>query len=235
MEIVSIMDVLINILSFLGGMFVLYLTAYVKVKGKNKALIEDVEKLEDEKQKIIAKYRAETEEIKKQHTLDVEKRKFQYEDKRKQFSKYFSLLDEFHGKCNSVFLERFQPIITEFLSGYLVDDKQAKNEAIVKYNEEVQSLVFELNEEHLKLKSEQNSIRLIASPEVDELLDKLEIAVKTATDLSTEMLRFMSTPEFWADQSLVLPYQEKLTVSGNEVQVAHNNLKEQMKIELNEI
>ncbi len=229
------MDVLINILSFLGGMSVLYLTAYVKVKGKNKALIEDVKKLEDEKQKIIAKYRAETEEIKKQHTLDVEKRKFQYEDKRKQFSKYFSLLDEFHGKCNSVFLERFQPIITEFLSGYLVDDEQVKNEAIVKYNGEVQSLVFELNEEHLKLKSEQNSIRLIASPEVDELLGKLYIAVKTATDLSTEMLRFMSTPEFWADQSLVLPYQEKLTVSGNEVQVTHNNLKEQMKIELNEI
>jgi len=229
------MDVIINILSFLGGMLVLYLTAYVKVKGKNKALIEDVEKLEDEKQKIIAKYRAETEEIKKQHTLDIEKRKFQYEDKRKQFSKYFSLLDEFHGKRNSVFLERVQPIITEFLSGYLVDDEQVKNEAIVKYNKDVQALVFELNEEHLKLKSEQNSIRLIASPDVDKLLDKLEIAVKTATDLSTEMLRFMSTPEFLADQSLILPYQEKLAVSGNEVQVAHNNLKEQMKIELNEI
>jgi len=235
MEIVSNMDVIISILSFLGGMLVLYLTAYVKVKGKNKALIEDVEKLEDEKQKIIAKYRAETEEIKKQHTLDIEKRKFQYEDKRKQFSKYFSLLDEFHGKCNSVFLERFQPIITEFLSGYLVDDEQVKNETIVKYNKDVQALVFELNEEHLKLKSEQNSIRLIASPDVDKLLDKLEIAVKTATDLSTEMLRFMSTPEFWADQSLILPYQEKLAVSGNEVQEAHNSLKEQMKIELNEI
>jgi len=229
------MDVIINTISFLGGMLVLYITAYVKVKGKNKALMEDVEKLEDEKQKIIAKYRAETEGIKKLHTLDVEKRKFQYEDKRKQFTKYFSLLDEFHGKSNSVFVEKFQPIITEFLSGYLVDDEVVKNEAAVKYNESVQTLVFDLNEEHLKLKSEQNSIRLIASPEVDELLDKLEIAVKAATDLSTDMLRFMSTPEFWSEQSLILPYQEKLTVSGNEVQAFHDRLKAQMKTELNEI
>jgi len=229
------MDVIINTISFLGGMLVLYITAYVKVKGKNKALMEDVEKLEDEKQKIIAKYRAETEGIKKLHRLDVEKRKFQYEDKRKQFTKYFSLLDEFHGKSNSVFVEKFQPIITEFLSGYLVDDEVVKNEAAVKYNESVQTLVFDLNEEHLKLKSEQNSIRLIASPEVDELLDKLEIAVKAATDLSTDMLRFMSTPEFWSEQSLILPYQEKLTVSGNEVQAFHDRLKAQMKTELNEI
>jgi hypothetical protein len=235
MEMIPVMDVIINTLSFLGGMLALYLTAYVKVKGKNKALIEDVEKLEDEKQKIIAKYRAETEEIKKQHTLDVEKRKFQYEDKRKQFSKYFSLLDEFHGKSNSVFVEKFQPIVNEFLAGYLVDDEDVKNEAIVKYNGSVQALVFELNEEQLKLKSEQNSIRLIASLEVDELLDKLEIAVKAATDLSTDMLQFMTTLEFWADQNLILPYQEKLVVSGNEVQVFHNKLKEQMKIELNEI
>jgi hypothetical protein len=116
-------DVIINILSFGFGALVIYLTAYLKVKGKNKGLIEDISKLENEKQKIIAKYRVETEEVKKQHSLDIEKRKFQYEDKRAQFSKYFSLLDEFHSKCNAVFLDKFQPIMTEFLSGYLEEDE----------------------------------------------------------------------------------------------------------------
>lgn len=228
-------DVIVNIIAFGAGALSIYLTAYLKVKGKNKALIEDNHKLEEEKQKVIAKYRAETEEIKKQHSLDIEKRKYQYEDRRAQFSKYFSLLDEFHGKCNSIFLEKFQSIMTEFLSGYLEEGESVKNQAIVKYNEDVQALVFELNEEHLKVKSEQNSIRLIASSEVDDLLDKLEVAVKNATDCSTEMLRVMSTAEFWADQSIIAPYQEKLVIYGHEVKNSNNALKEQIKLELNEI
>lgn len=234
MEFLFSMDVISNILFFVLGALSIYLTAYLKVKGKNRALIEDNRQLEEDKQKIVAKYRAETEEIKKQHSLDIEKRKYQYEDKRLQFSKYFALLDEFHGKCNSIFLEKFQPIMTEFLSGCL-NEEEVKNRAIVKYNQDVQALVFELNEEHLKVKTEQNSIRLIASEKVDVLLDKLEVAVKNATDASTEMLRFMSTQEFWADQSLIVPYQEKATIFGQDVQRFHNALKEQMKQELKEI
>lgn len=229
------MDIAINILSFIGGMLGLYLTAYVKVKGKNKALIEDLKSLEDEKQRVIAKYRAETEEVKKQHILDIEKRKFQYEDKRKQFTKYFALLDEFHKKSNTVFIEKFQPILSEFLSGYLVENEAEKKIAFDKYNESVQALVFEINEEQIKLNSEQNSIRLIASQEVDELLDRLGGAVKTATEFSGDMLRFMATPEFLVDQSLISPFQEKLAVIGSEVQEFHSKLKEQMKTELNEI
>jgi hypothetical protein len=92
-----------------------------------------------------------------------------------------------------------------------------------------------LNEEHLKVKSEQNSIRLIASSEVDTLLDNLEIAVENATDSSTEMLRVMSTPEFWADQSIIAPYQQKSANYGLQVQSSHSALKEQMKQDLNEI
>lgn len=229
------MDLAVNIICFGAGALSIYLTAYLKVKGKNKALFEDNQKLEDEKQKVIAKYRAETEEIKKQHALDIERRKYQYEDKRTQFSKYFSLLDEFNNKCNAVFLERFQPIITEFLSGYLIEDESIKRQATVKYNEDVQALVFELNEEHLKVKTEQNSIRLIASPKVDTLLDELEVVLKNATDSSTEMLSVMSTPEFWVDQSIIAPYQEKLTIYGQAVQNSHKALKEQMKLELHEI
>ena len=229
------MDVILNILCFSAGVLSIYFTAYLKVKGKNKGLIEDINKLEDEKQKIIAKYRAETEQIKKQHSLDIEKRKFQYEDKRAQFSKYFALLDMFHGKSSAVFLEKFQPIMTEFLLGYLEEDESIKNKSIVKYNEDIQALVFELNEEHLRVKSEQNSIRLIASTRVDELLDMLEIAVKNATDSSTEMLRVMATQEFWADQTIITPYQDKLAICAEAVQVSNDALKEQMKTELNEI
>ncbi|WP_318514504.1 hypothetical protein [Photobacterium leiognathi] len=229
------MDLALNIICFGAGALSLYLTAYLKVKGKNKALLEDNQKLEEEKQKVIAKYRAETEEIIKQHTLDIERRKFQYEDKRAQFSKYFSLLDEFQNKCNSILIERFQLIMKEFLSEYLVNDDSVKRQATVKYNENIQILVFELNEEYLKVKTEQNSIRLIASPKVDSLLDELEIVTKGATESSIKMLNVMSTEEYWADTSIITPYLENSTACGHAVQSSYNALKEQMKLELHEI
>lgn len=81
-ETVYLVEVSTAIVSFVFGILVLYLTAYSNAKGKNRALEEDVSRLEDEKQKIIAKYRAETEELKKQHSLEIEKRKYKYEDKR---------------------------------------------------------------------------------------------------------------------------------------------------------
>jgi hypothetical protein len=235
MELKLNIDVIINIFFFASGALAVYLTAYLKVKGKNKGLIEDINKLEDEKQKVIAKYRAETEEIKKQHNLDIEKRKFQYEDKRAQFSKYFAVLDEFHGKCNSIFMEEFKPIHSEFLNGYLVDDDLVQKQALVKFNEDIQGLMFKMHEELLKVKSEQHSIRLIASPTLDDLLDKLEDSVTKATDASTEMLRFMSTEDFMNNQTLVAPHQQKLVIIGEQVQISHDKLKDQMKIELNEI
>ena len=55
------MDVLLNIVCFALGALSIYMTAYLKVKGKNRALIEDNRQLEEGKQKIVAKYRAETE------------------------------------------------------------------------------------------------------------------------------------------------------------------------------
>jgi len=103
------------IVSFLLGMFVVYITAYTKAKGKNKALMEDNICLENDKQKIAVQHRNETEELKKQHSLDIEKRKYQYEEKRHQFSKYFKLLDEFNQRSNETFVEEFikdQSLIT---------------------------------------------------------------------------------------------------------------------------
>lgn len=94
-------------MGFVIGIIVVYLTAYSKAKGQNKALREDLSALEDEKQKIVAKYMAEAEELKKNHALDIEKRKYQYDEKRAQFVKYFALIDEFHGKSNDIFSNSF--------------------------------------------------------------------------------------------------------------------------------
>ena len=188
-----IVEITTGVVGFLSGMAVVYLTAYSKAKGKNKALEEDVSRLENEKQKVVAKYRAETEELKKQHSLDIEKRKYQYEDKRTQFTKYFSMLDQFHGKSHKIFTERFSPIFNDFLSSYIEDDEESNNKAIVIFNSGIQSLFNELYEEQIKINNETNSIRLISTPEIDELLNGLELAVKNSTDDAVEMMERAKT------------------------------------------
>ncbi|MGF1851123.1 hypothetical protein L4C44_04425 [Vibrio satsumensis] len=222
-------------LAFLIGALSLYFTAYTKAKGVNKALKEDIESLETLKQQIVAKHTNELESIKKQHQLDIEKRKFKYEDKRAQFSKYFRLIDEFNSKCNSVFVERFPQMNQRLLAGQISGCQDTANKSLLDFNHEIMLLFNELNEEQIKVNTESNSIRLIASPEVDALLDSFSEKIKQSYEDSVAMLKFMGTPEFILDKSLVKPLQEQLVSSGAQVLRAREALKQQMKFELDEI
>jgi len=228
-------EAVIVFISFCFGALSIYLTAYTKEKGKNKALKEDVFELENEKQKIIAKFQTEMEEIKKQHSLDVKKREFKYIDKREQFTKYFALLEGFHSKTNSMIVESFQPIIGEFSVAFMNGTQEEQNVAIHNFSNSINVLSQELNSELLTLKTKTHGIRLISSIELDLLLNELELAVTKSTNDATAMTQFMSKPEFWADQSLLKPYEEQNLSSGNKVAEIHEKVKLQMKSELNVI
>jgi len=245
------------ILSFFLGMCVLYLTAYSKARGKSKALQEAVSRLEDENQKLLAKYITEKEKnelprrkqrnvvlikVKKQwdvsstetikpRVVDKEKRDCQYDEKRQQFVNYFTLLDEFHRKNNEIFTLQFHPILNRFLSSNPVKDETDRNSAILEFNREVQALFNQLYEEQQKVNSETDSIRSFSSDTLDKLLDKLESAVMHSTDDAAEVLKFMATPELWADQSLAAPLQ-KAENSVQMVLTCRNSVRSRMKIEL---
>ena len=225
------MGIFLSVLFFSVGTFFLYFSFYSKVKQKNKDLTDELIKVKDQKNKIASKYRSELEKTKEEHIKDIEKRKFQYEEKRREFAKYFTLLDSFHSKSNELCIDKIQPIIM----GLLSEDKAVQRKTMRKYSEDTQATVFELNEEHRKVKAEQNSIRLMASEKIDELLDKLDIEVELATQASSAMIKVLTTKEFWTDQSIIKPYQSELFERGQEVQKIHKALKEQMKLELDEI
>jgi hypothetical protein len=225
------MGIFFNIFFFIAGATLVYVAFYLRVKEINKELVENVKKLESDKTKILKRFIEEIEKTKQKHATALEKKKFQYEDKRAQFSKYFSLLSTFHEKTNTLCADKIQPIIKELLS----DDERTKHKAIEKYNQDTQALIFDLNEEHSRVKAEQNNIRLIASAEVDSLLDELSAAVESVIKASTQMLAAMRTLEFINDQSIIKPYQKNLFSHGQVIQNIHTALKEQLKLELNEI
>jgi hypothetical protein len=119
-----------SILSFLAGAGFLYLTAYTKQRGQNRALREDISNLENEKLKIAAKYNAELEEIKKGNTLEIEVRKHKYEEKRKQFSKFFEVLDKFHERSNSALQEDFFPVIEKFMVNHISAESELRTSCL---------------------------------------------------------------------------------------------------------
>ncbi len=229
------MEYVIGLLSFLLGIAAGYFVAYGKEKGKNRALKEDIENLEEQKQQVQIKYTKEIEELKKNNVLNIELRKHKYEEKKNQFAKFFTLLDEFHAKSNEIFMERFGSIHSKFMENYLADDESTQNEAIAEFNQGMMALFGELNQEHLKLTTETNSIRLISSSTLDSLLDKLTANVGEATNTAQEMLRMMASPEFWADQSIVSPLQIKAEEQGREIISIRDDIRKQMKVELDEI
>lgn len=228
-------ELVYSVAGIILGFLSLYLTAYAKAKGKNKALEEDVSRLEDEKQRVITKYQAELQELKREHALDLEKRKYLYEEKRQQFTKFFSMLDEFQRKSYALFRERFYPVMNQFLSSYTGTSGEADQAAIANFAKSVQDLFHELSEEQIRIANETNSIKLIASDEMDDLLNRLDEAVGESTSDANEMLKFMATHEFWADQSLVVPYQKKAEESGMLVKQCRDNIMSLMKRELQEI
>jgi hypothetical protein len=229
------MEYTIALLTFLGGLGAGYFAAYAKAKGKNRALKEDIESLEDQKQQVQIKYSKEIEELKKNNTLNIELRKHKYQEKKDQFSKFFMLLDEFHNKSNEIFMERFGPIFSNFMENYLIDDESTQNEAMAQFNQKMMSLFNELNQEYLKLSTETNSIRLITSSVLDDLLDKLNTKVGDATNTAQNMLKMMASQEFWADQTILQPLQEKAESEGQEITAIRDNIRKQMKVELNQI
>jgi len=256
----AVTEIVPLIFSFLLGMCVLYLTAYSKAKRKNRALQEAVSSLEDENKKVLAKYVAEKEKnesprrnergfvpaeikkqwdvppaaIKKSRAVGIEKRECRFDEKRQRFVNYFTLLDEFHRKNNEIFTLQFHPIMNRFLASNSFKDEADRSRAVLEFNSEVQLLFNQLYEEQQKVNSETDSIRSFSSATLDELLNKLESAVNQSTDDAAEVLKFMATPELWADQSLTAPLQ-KAENSVQMVLTCRNAVRSGMKMELDEI
>lgn len=225
------MGILFNIFFFIAGAAIIYVAAYLRVKERNNELVQNIKKLESDKKQVLTRFVDEIEKTKQEHASALEKKKFQYEDKRIVFSNIFALLSIFHEKANALCADKIQSLLNELVS----DDERTKHKAIQKYNHDTQVLVADLKEEHNRVKAEQNNIRLIASTEVDSLLDELNAAVDSAIEASTKMLTVIRSAEFLNDQSIIRPHQKNLFSHGQVIQNIHIALKDQMKLELNDI
>ncbi len=231
------MEILLYILLGVVGLLFLYLKAYSSEKGKNKALKEDIGDIENKKQEVVTKHTMNIDSNKAELALNSEKRNKLYDSKFRKFEQYFELLDIFHAKSNKIFTTKFPPIFSSFMGVIIKDncsDIEEEN-AWQTFMNGMQELMNELNMEHLNIKTRMNSIRLISSKQMDLKLDKLELEVKRATDTATEMLKIMSTLDFLKNQEIIKPFELELKTCDERVRSAKEEIRQQMKLELDQI
>jgi formyltetrahydrofolate hydrolase len=210
------------VIGFISG----YLISYFKEKGKNKALLSDIKRLTEEKERIISDFK-----------LDIEKRKYQYESKKEQYFKYFNLIDEFGKSGNDAFYDNFFPIVERFNENYqsAKGNKEKVLAALNDFSASLNPMFSKSNENLVRLRAETKSIRLIASIKVRDFLGQLEELYDTSFEKSSLMLREMGNNMISDNQEIINEQNRELHVLGQKIETIHDELVEEIRKELNEI
>lgn len=223
----------------LVGVIGLYFRTYLKEKAKISALKSENKILVEQSESIKAKYNKEIEEIKEFHQLDIEKRKYQYESKKEQYLNFFRLLDSFTRDANKITQEKLLPILDEFSKNYLNaannNNKIDETKAVTVMSKKIQKLMFDANEDLIKIKQETNTIRLIASDNIIKKLNLLELAYDKNMEKANKMMSDLPKLMLLNDQNKMNDNQKEIEKSGMVIQSIKNEIIELMREELNEI
>jgi hypothetical protein len=226
----------IYLIGVIMALSALYIKTYIQEKAKIDALKSENKKLIGQAEKIKSKYSKELEELKKEHQLDITKRKYKYESKRDQYVSFFQLLDQF-TKDNSIKVnERLTPLLEEFLTNYLnAPDQETQTKAITKFSTEIQKFTFEGSQDLMKIKQQTNTIRMTASDKVIKKLDMLSLAFENTIEDSNKTMNDLPMLMLHNDQQKMQENQSKLEESGKLVKKYNDELIALMRQELDEI
>ncbi|WP_338731426.1 hypothetical protein [Mangrovimonas cancribranchiae] len=210
------------------GLIGLYIKTYMQERAKRKALIRTNKKLMEE-----------TESIKKEHQLDISKRRYQYESKKEQYLGFFKMLDKFTNEATLKNQSEMMPILDEFNRNYLnaatQGNKKKENLAVTVMSKKIQKLTSDSYEELTKLKQETNTIRVIASDEILKKLDLLELSYDKLMEQSNKMMSDLPQLMLTGNDARIKEQQKELEISGKVTQSIKNEIIELMRKELNEI
>lgn len=228
----------ITFLSILG-LFIIALKSYFTEKGKLKAQISENKKLVAQTEKIKSKFSKELEELKKEHQLDISKRRYQYESKKEQYIKFFKLLDEFSNENNFKTQENFLPILDEFNRNYLkaisLNKKKDETNAISVFSKKIQKLMFDSNQDLIRIKQETNTIRIIASDEILKKLDLLTLAYDKSMEAANKSMNELLPLMLSNNQIKMQDNQRDIEIAGMIIKNITDEIIELMRKELNEI
>lgn len=211
-----------------AGLLILYLRSFFQESGKIAALKRRNKELVEE-----------TESIKKDHQLDIEKRKYKYESKKEQYVNFFRMIDQFTSEANNTNQKKLIPILEEFSKNFLKasyqNNKKNENKAVTVLSKRIQQLTFDSNKELMKFKQETNTIRLIASNEVINKLNVMDLAYDRCIQKSNKMMSDLPVHMLSNDQVEMQKSQKEIELSGMVIQKIKDDIIQLMRKELDEI
>lgn len=226
-------------LPIVTGLCVYFIQQFFSLKIKNNLLLKNNKKLTKETESIKSNFNKELEELKKEHQLEISRRKYQYESKKEQYINFFKIMDTFTFILSEKTIAKLTPILDEFNRNFLTantnNNKKSETKATIVYQKKLQKLMFESTEELRKIKGETNTIKLIASDDVLEKLEFLEHLYEKSLEDSNKIISSLSRKILAGESDSLKQDENSINLTGEIILKTKNELIFLMRKELSEI
>lgn len=221
------------------ALVIIFLKMYIQETAKLKALQSQNEVLIDQTEKVKSSYNKELEELRKDHQLDISKRKYQYESKKDHYIRFFQLLDELskqntlqtQSRANNLIIEFYRDFMEALNAGNV--DKQA--EATTVMTSKIQELILESAQVMTRFKQETNTIKVIGSPDLLAKLKQLELLYDKIFDESGKMMINLTQSVISGNSEEITSDNLKIQATGLAIIQVRDEMIEIMREELNQI
>lgn len=205
-------------------------------RTKHKRLKRDNARLVHETEEIKSNYNRQLEELKRDHQLDITKRKHRYEKKSEEYMKFFTKLDELNSNLNTNSFDRLKTVLEEYnRNAVYANSTGAQNKALTVFQKKIQAIILDSNKDLVKLRHETHNIKLIASDNVIYQLQLLEDGFENLFDESNRLIAMMPALVLGNNEEAVNVAKEIVMKKGLEVEEIKKELIKTMRMELNDI
>lgn len=181
----------------------------------------------------------ENEAIRSSYELEVTKRKYRYEEKLRQYSNFFSVIDAYSKEMKSLTQQKCMDAINRFYSQFLfavnANDNVAESEAASNFQSELMQIMMNANDYLIKFRQQTNTIKLIASDEIVKLLEMFDLKMEGSIKLSTTCLQDIQSLILQQNVQQLEANQNNINNIGQEIVSLKNKIISMMKEELNQI
>ncbi|WP_312392777.1 hypothetical protein [Chryseobacterium sp.] len=233
-QISNLPDIYKGIFTGIGGSLIATIGVYINEKSKQRTLKKDNKKLVEETEKIKAEFTSKLEELKKDHQLEISRRKYQYEGKKDSYVSFFKMLDTFTADQNIKSQDKLKNLIHEFNRNF-GDSVSSQKKASLVFSKKINTLTIKSYEEFIKLKQETNVIKLMASDAVIEHLLLLELGYENLMNESDKMMSALPKLIMLGNEARMNELKEEIEIKGRVINNIKDELNSLMRQELNEI
>lgn len=233
-------------LSFLIGGLLSLLIKHLHQKGKNRAFLENINKLEVEKQAAIQEKNTSVEKLKsqfnhdlemqkKEFTLEIENKKYKYESKKNEYYIFMAYLDVFNNVQIKVLHDDFLPVITSYYQTDVTGFQQKSEQKSIEVNNKCLLALSDFIEQQGILFSQVNGLKLSASEDVMQVISEIIEEIQVISVNFQYLIEELGSPDFQSQQVLSSDLLSKGQNEQDKITLLRENLLRVMKADLDQL